>query len=306
MKQIGTAMLSYAGTNGDVFPPAKLYSAGSTVVSNDPGGLGLVLNTTAFTMILSQLGQTPLWNAYNFSLPSCPAINTGANVNPIGGVMSYMANTTTTSSVVSTFFCPSDPLSSSTPGNIGIASTTVGLYSGYNSARCNYLLAAGQYPDVYNAHYFFAVSGARPTDEAIFSGTDWSTQLANVKDGASNTALCIESRHEKTDLKFGGYWGQGLWTSTHAVMLDPTPVPNLPAAYLSYLPNAPASITQVPVALNPKNLGYAWSSSSQHPQGINVTFADGGVRFIRNAINRSVWYAVHTIRNGEVFGADAL
>jgi prepilin-type N-terminal cleavage/methylation domain-containing protein/prepilin-type processing-associated H-X9-DG protein len=305
MKQIGLAMSSYSDSHNGVFPPGKLYSAGSTVVSNDPGGIGLVLNTTAFTMILPYLEQTPLWNAYNFSLPSCPAINSGININPIGGATSYMANTTTTSSVLAAFVCPSDI--KHIPWNSDVASTTVGLYSGYNSTRSNYLLAAGQYPEVYNARYFVVSSGIRPTDEAVFSGTDWSTPKSNIRDGLSNTALSIESRVAKTNPAFGGYWGQGLWTSTHAVMYDPnTAGTNFTPAYAGYMPNAPAAIAQVPAALNPGLLGYAWSSSSSHPQGINVTFADGGVRFIRNSINPFVWYAVHTIRSGEIFGSDAL
>ena len=52
LKQMGLAMHNYESTNSS-FPPAKLYSAGTTTTSNDPAGVGLVLNTTAFTMILN-------------------------------------------------------------------------------------------------------------------------------------------------------------------------------------------------------------------------------------------------------------
>ena len=48
LKQIGLALHNYVSAN-DAFPPAKIY-AGSCTSSN--GGAGLVLNTTAFTMIL--------------------------------------------------------------------------------------------------------------------------------------------------------------------------------------------------------------------------------------------------------------
>jgi prepilin-type N-terminal cleavage/methylation domain-containing protein/prepilin-type processing-associated H-X9-DG protein len=302
LKQIGLAMHNYESAN-NAFPPPKIYSATDTLnppsPTNDPGGVGLVYNTTAFTMLLGYIEQTPLLNAYNFSLPSCPATYAAPNMTPAGGVTSYLANTTTTSTMISAFLCPSDlvpvPLNN-TPA------TTAGLYSGYLSMRCNYLLPCAQYHETYNGRYF----AARPKNEAMFSGCDWSTRIANVKDGSSNTTLVIESRLEKSNVSYGGYWGQGLWTSTHAVVYDANPAsPSFNPSYPTTQPNAPASLLQVPQAQNPGNLGYAWSVGSTHPGGLNVTFADGSVRFIRNAINPLVWYGIQTIRAGEVISADA-
>src|SRR5580658_5278867 len=66
LKQMGLAFHNYQTTNG-AFPPAKIFS-GACIYSN--GGQGLALNTTAFTMILGFIDQTPLYNAYNFSQPS--------------------------------------------------------------------------------------------------------------------------------------------------------------------------------------------------------------------------------------------
>src|SRR5262249_58075553 len=107
LKQMALAMLNYESSNS-ALPPAKLYSAGTTTVSNDPGGVGLVLNTTAFTMILGSLEQTAMLNAYNFSVPSCNSINSGINMTPVGGPTAYLANTTVTSSKIATYLCPSD------------------------------------------------------------------------------------------------------------------------------------------------------------------------------------------------------
>src|SRR5262245_12771733 len=63
LKQMGIAFHNYNSANG-ALPPAKIYS-GSCSVGSNPGGL--VLNTTAFTMILGFIEQTSLLNAYNFS-----------------------------------------------------------------------------------------------------------------------------------------------------------------------------------------------------------------------------------------------
>src|SRR5205807_9989381 len=50
MKQIGLALHNYASTH-NAFPPSKIYSGSCSVHSN--GGKGLVLDTTGFTMLLT-------------------------------------------------------------------------------------------------------------------------------------------------------------------------------------------------------------------------------------------------------------
>jgi prepilin-type N-terminal cleavage/methylation domain-containing protein len=60
LKQMGLAFHNYVSANG-VFPPAKIYS-GSCTYSN--GGAGLVLNTTAFTMILGFIDNRHFWAAH--------------------------------------------------------------------------------------------------------------------------------------------------------------------------------------------------------------------------------------------------
>ena len=110
MKQIGLALHNYHDVNLS-FPPAKNYSGQASDYSNDPGGRGLVLNTTALTMILGYMEQTPLYNAYNFSMPSSNAIYParGVNLNPVGlSAGGMLVNTTVTSTVISTFLCPSE------------------------------------------------------------------------------------------------------------------------------------------------------------------------------------------------------
>ncbi len=138
--------------------------------------------------------------------------------------------------------------------------------------------------------------GGRPGDEAIFSGSDWSTKLASISDGLSNTTLILESRVEKTSPNYGGYWGQGVWSSTHAIVYDPNPANK--GAWSQYwtcgLPNAPHRSGQT--AVNPRRLGYSWSNSSLHPGGVNVAFADGSIQFVKNSVNAVAWHAVQTMK----------
>jgi prepilin-type N-terminal cleavage/methylation domain-containing protein/prepilin-type processing-associated H-X9-DG protein len=45
--------------------------------------------------------------------------------------------------------------------------------------------------------------------------------------------------------------------------------------------------------------------SSNHPGGVNVTFCDGSVRFIKDTINPQTWWAIGSRNLGEVVSADA-
>ena len=298
MKQMALAMMNYESANS-ALPPAKIYSAGTTSTSNDPGGQGLVLNTTAFALILGYVEQGGMYNAYNFSLPSCNAINTGVNTNPVGGSSAYLANTTVTTSKISTYLCPSDPGLPPLTNSPG----TPGPYPGNNAQRSNYLLPCGRYYETYNARYMSTVSGRAQV--AIFSGCDWATTLQSITDGTSNTCLIVESKMQKYSSAYGAYWGQGLWTSTHALVYDPHPgSTSYSGDWVETLPNAPVSPAKIKGVTTYK-VGYAWSISSWHPGGINASFADGSVRFIKNSINPVTWFALQTTSGGEVVSADA-
>jgi prepilin-type N-terminal cleavage/methylation domain-containing protein/prepilin-type processing-associated H-X9-DG protein len=293
MKQLGLALHNYDSAN-QAFPPAKIYSAGTLGAPyyNDPTTTkGFVLNTTGHVLLLGYMEQTQMANAYNYMLPGSPATNSGVNVTPVGGATSYLANTTVTSASIASFVCPSDPPIAPYT-NAGSAP-----YPGNNASRTNYMFCAAQYYETYNGNYFTA--NQRPADSAIFSGTDWSTTIAQIKDGTSNTTFMGESRQEKSCSCYGGYWGQGLWTSSHGMVYPRY----WSASYGFTLPNAPALLTQVNP--NPRQLQYAWAMGSSHPGGLNMLFADGSVKFIKNSISPDTWAAIQTYRFSEVVSADS-
>jgi prepilin-type N-terminal cleavage/methylation domain-containing protein/prepilin-type processing-associated H-X9-DG protein len=49
----------------------------------------------------------------------------------------------------------------------------------------------------------------------------------------------------------------------------------------------------------------AFGTSSYHPGGVNVTFADGSVRFIKQSIAPQTWWALGTRAGGEVISSDS-
>jgi prepilin-type processing-associated H-X9-DG protein len=47
------------------------------------------------------------------------------------------------------------------------------------------------------------------------------------------------------------------------------------------------------------------NSDSWHSGGVNVSMADGSVKFIKDSINRATWWSLGTRANGEVIDAGA-
>jgi len=280
MKQIGLAMHNYHSSL-NALPPAKIYS-GSCSTLNDPGGR--ILNTTGFTMILPFMEQTTLSNAYNFSQTSSNGVkvNGGPNAGLVG---SQVVNTTVVGTLVATFACPSDQ-----PPTIN--NVTTGDYIMSNARRSNYLLCSSQYTD-YNCP-----PNALPAANlqgAFFN--DLAVNFSQIKDGLSSTCMVGESPQiNHTSTSYGPYWGSGVHTSTHGRVL---PVSN--AQYRGFLPNAPW-IGPPPDAL--KRL-YAWAMGSTHSGGLNMLFADGSVKFIKNSVSGQTWYALQTINGQEVLSSDS-
>jgi prepilin-type processing-associated H-X9-DG protein len=44
--------------------------------------------------------------------------------------------------------------------------------------------------------------------------------------------------------------------------------------------------------------------SSLHPGGVNVGMGDGSVRFVKDSIDTTTWWAIGSINGGEVVSAD--
>jgi prepilin-type processing-associated H-X9-DG protein len=48
----------------------------------------------------------------------------------------------------------------------------------------------------------------------------------------------------------------------------------------------------------------AMPPASNHPGGVNIAFADGSVRFIKNTVSINAWWGLGTRNGGEIVGAD--
>jgi prepilin-type N-terminal cleavage/methylation domain-containing protein/prepilin-type processing-associated H-X9-DG protein len=281
LKQIGLAMNSYH-TAFNAFPPPKIYS-GSCAKAN--GGKGLVLNTTGFVLILPYMDQKPLFDSYNFNQASSNSAWNGGNTHVMGVAA---VNTTVVGTMVAAFVCPSDDSSSIV--DTGAADQT--QFARQNARRSCYLLSTASHADT----DCMATGSPTKLDQGAFF-SDYSSAIKNFIDGASATILAGESRMIKADPSYGPYWASGTSTSTHGVILPPGN-----AAYKLWLPNADYGTTAGP---NPRKLPGPGVFSSYHSGGINVVMGDGSVKTIKNGIAPAIWWALSTIRGGEVVPADS-
>jgi prepilin-type N-terminal cleavage/methylation domain-containing protein/prepilin-type processing-associated H-X9-DG protein len=291
LKQMGLAFHNYLGANGGL-PPGMIYS-GSCTQSN--GGQGLVLNTTAFAMILGYIDQTPLYNAYNFSQASSNSAWYGANTHLLG---TAWVNSTVVGTMVASYVCPSDIY----PSAIQSASyaTGTGPYSMQNARESNYFVSGGFYDD----YYCPGASGTgnpQPNLQGAFFN-DTSVSLARIQDGTSNTFLTGESLqapgHDYP--VFGPYWGSGCHTAVYGVIVPPT------YSYVNcYAPNGPAVACYAGYTGSMALLPHADTFSSRHAGGVNMGMADGSARFIKNSISLYVWWSLASIAGNEIVSSDS-
>jgi prepilin-type N-terminal cleavage/methylation domain-containing protein/prepilin-type processing-associated H-X9-DG protein len=291
LKQIGLGFHNYLASNGG-FPPAKIYS-GSCIQTN--GTQGFVLNTTAFTMILGFIEQTPLYNAYNFSQASSNSAWYKSNTVLVG---SAYVNTTVVGTMIASFVCPSDIFPSALQATSFAAGT--GPYSEQNARESNYLVSSAVYQE-YSCPGGTGAGNPLSNFQGMFFN-DLSVDTARIRDGTSNTFMAGESLQPPGHIfsEFGPFWGSGAHTSTHGSIYPPT--------YFNagcFAPNGPSKICNPAYTGPTASYPYAWVFSSRHPGGVNMGMGDGSVRFIKNSISLFTWWSLATIAGNEILSSDS-
>jgi len=121
-----------------------------------------------------------------------------------------------------------------------------------------------------------------------FSAVNSWPKISAILDGTSNTIMLIEEDHY-TDHSYIVY-GKGC--NPFLFVGHPSQGYTSP----SYRPNVDEMRA---------NQWDNRSADSYHPGGVNTTFADGSVRFLKDSINMTVYKALSSRAQGEVVSADA-
>ena len=305
LKQFGLALHNYHDTFGSL-PPGRIKSYDPRYSGPRPPCTSSIVDKSIDVFALGFMERTTLYNAINQSL----AI--------IGG-----ENSTVHTVAVSTFACPSDPLSGSARDLNAGALTKYGVPDPARMVFTSYAGMIGSLP---------VLAQPLPSTNCVVPGAliaqcngvfnDLAPiRLASVNDGLSNTIFMAEKAttilqelsvvNPQLSAQHGWYitgnWGDTLITAL-------------------YPPNACDKVALVATT--------AWtnSASSMHPGGLNVLMGDGSVRFIKDSIHSwpsnpisgnptgasqneqgawvnlppsGIWQSLSTRSGGEVVGSDA-
>jgi len=305
LKQIGLALHNYHAANNS-FP---------LLIGN--GNDGLWHGPSVLVYILPYMEQSPLENAFNYSVAS--VIGAAANFTII--------NNTVSSANEASYLCPSDK-------------------GGFRQGS-NYAASVGPqflYDDGPNRGVgvgFFA-AGASGTRNALAQALDCHTfSIADIRDGTSNTVAFSEvligdntaGAMNGAEVYSGVPWPQSSPYGAGANQVMPSGANNL-NTYIGLCNAARASRTNeqndrssywaagrmhhgplngMLTTPNSKNADCnyyaAWDQMyamrSRHPGGVNGLLGDGSVRFFKDSIAQTTWWALGTRAGGETISADS-
>lgn len=248
---------------------------------------------SAHSQILPFIDQKNVYEALNFDVaPFHPFTNAAVNAQALPGFDSiFVENGLAASTAISIFTCPSD-----------IDRLTLAW------GRTNYRASNGADWSGRNGNGMF--------------GQISSVRLRDVTDGQTNTAMFSERckgtpNHETHDHLSDIYVMPGIWSNDTFRDFCAIQSPESATAWPHNIDSGQNWLsgnfnwTRYNHVLGPNRVscknGLTWdgvsmSASSRHTGGVNITLADGSVRYVSDNISNDIWQRLGTISGGETVG----
>ncbi len=296
LKQIGLAMHNYHQALGS-FPMAVTRAFSDVGVQTDWGTLG------AQALMLPYLEQQPLYMSINF------------NWNLWQG-LGNVINQTAWRTRVNSYECPSDGLvgQDNTNSYFGSVGTTVGFRNNANSRGIFSFSRTIGLQDVTDGS-----SNTICYSEALVSSTAGAATQQRWRDGPAPSGASRSSAYTSQNGADNLAGMQQDWEQCNRFFR--TDINRGQRGYRWGLSNLGESLFQT--LIPPNSTQYPWNScrldcpgcgvlhsgyynaTSNHPGGVNVSMADGSVKFIKSTISMQIWWALGTRDGGEVVSSDS-
>jgi prepilin-type N-terminal cleavage/methylation domain-containing protein len=264
MKQLGIALQTYH--DGNLMMPPGAINPGVQSQAGLPYSTTCSVNcrNAPFTlMLLPYIDQGNLFKQLDFRSPMGQAQRSGTGPSTNQGNKFKR---------LSAFNCPTDLIYQDP---LDVAGT--GHYALTNGLRSSYWFPARYIMEDIGATY----QNEPYTTRGMF-GINGACKLGDVKDGTSNTMMLCETPFRKNVNVYGPFWNS--WNYTSGVTFG-------------QVINSKAGCGG-----GPNGCPYAWGAGSAHVGGMHMTMADGGVKFINQAVLFSITQGLVTVIGRETLG----
>jgi prepilin-type N-terminal cleavage/methylation domain-containing protein/prepilin-type processing-associated H-X9-DG protein len=307
LKQIGLALHNYH-TSASVFP------LGASLGPNNPGTVYNWSCWGANALMLPFLEQSPIYNAINFSWSPEPYAEPTTQDLGYASLGGYI-NSTAYNTKINAFLCPSDPNAGQINNNnyhasVGTSTFNVGqgppgISSGVFAMQMCWGVEAITDGTSNTVAYAEAIvgnpniggpsrgNGTGPGGSGLAANQlDISGMYAALMTDFAACSVAFQTIYGADDR--GYRWGAGMM----GYSLFNTVVP----------PNGGGQYTWNTCRVDccdQAQAAHYLPASSWHPGGVNVLFADGSVRFVKNTVNIKTWWALGTKDYGETISSDS-
>jgi len=300
LKQVGLALHNYHQAIGS-FPIGSSANLQKISPFTYAGPHGL----SAHAQMLPFLELTTVYNSINFDFGVATA---QAPAGPI--------NSTAYNTKVNVFMCPSDPnvginFLNSYCASLGTTTTqsTVQTTTG-STGLFTFWISYGIQSCIDGTSNTIAFSEALVGDDTTTNFNNGSGMVgvaipatAEINDASANwpavqagLQLCNAAYNSRSTANLsnvsGNFWMRGAGADT---LFNTVVTPNSQTYPWSFCTDATGANGECEFS----------RAESDHPGGANVLMADGSVRFVKNSINQTTWFALGTRAGGEIISSDS-
>ena len=312
LKQMGLALMNYEGTYKR-FPPASNVPWGRFGGDDDHMEYNSTVNPFGpnwAVALLPYIDQQGLYDSNQANLKTFPGVFIGVPTGTPPAGVDGLTWRSLVDQTIPVYSCPSDGNNLSFYVNANVPGGAKGW------ARGNYGVTAGYEDYDHVAGGATKVTSTKGVAKGLTSSpmmsSNYGARIADILDGTSNTMMIAELRAGLSAIDPRGVWamgfpgasivngGRGAYNPSPNNLLGGLPADGGDELEDGSLYCSPATAALKMGCTTSGSLMTSAMSRSMHPGGVNVTMADGSVRFIGDSIDELSWCVMESKADGRV------